>query len=152
MNSYDKLRPWTDIESCDCETVTSLVLVDLLTDNPLHCGVCRGEVDPERILLTAEETESIAHWFSASNALYRLWLHSGEYESYAKERLRDPNGQINREGREIARELSVKIPTQTWHFHDADDGEPTTCPVCRRALDIDVQWGTGQCKACHIRI
>jgi len=152
MNSYDKLRPWTDIESCECETVIALLLVDLLTDNPIHCDVCRREVDPERISLTTDETESIARWFSASSALYRLWLHSGEYENYAKERLLDPNGDINAEGRRIARELSAKIPTQMWYFHDTDDGEPTSCPVCCNTLDTDVKWGSGQCSACHIHI
>ena len=152
MNSYDKLRPWTDIESCECEAVSSLVLVDLLTDNPIHCGVCRREVDPERISLTTEETESIASWFSASSALYRLWLHSGEYEGYAKDRMVDPNGQINVEGRRIARELSAKIPTQVWYFHDTDDGDPTLCPVCEKPLDTHVKWGTGQCRACCIRL
>ncbi len=152
MNSYDKLRPWTDIESCECETVSALLLVDLLTDNPIHCGVCRREVDPERIFLTTDETESIAGWFSASNALYRLWLHSGEYEHYAKDRLADPKGQVNVEGRRIALELSAKIPTQMWFFHDTDDSEPTTCPVCSNPLDTDVKWGTGQCRRCHIRI
>ncbi len=152
MNSYDKLRPWTDIESCECETISSLVLVDMLTDNPIHCGFCRCEVDPERIELTTDETESIADWFSASNALYRLWLHSGEYENYAKERLLDPNGQVNIEGRQIAREISARIPTQMWFFHDTDDGEPTKCPVCCNALDTNVKWGAGQCQTCHIHI
>lgn len=152
MNSYDKLRPWRDIESCECETVSALVLVDLLTDNPIHCAICRREVDPERISLTTDETESIAHWFSAASALYRLWLHSGEYENYAKQRLLDPNGQVNVEGRQLAQALSARIPTQLWFFYDTDDGEPTTCPVCCNALDTDVKWGTGQCKACHIYI
>jgi hypothetical protein len=152
MNSYDMLRPWTEIESCDCPAVHSLLLVDMLTDNPMHCGACRREVDPERIGLTTEETESIASWFSASSALYRLWLHSGEYEGYAKERLLDPNGQINVDGRRLARELSAKIPTQLWYFHDTDDGEPSSCPVCGNTLNTDVKWGSGECTDCYIHI
>jgi hypothetical protein len=152
MNSYDKLRPWTDIESCECDAVSSLLLVDMLTDNPIHCGTCRREVDPERIALNANETDAIARWFSASSALYRLWLHSGEYEDYAKQRLLDPNGQINVSGRQIARELSSKIPAQMWYFHDTDDGEPTNCPVCLETLDTDVKWGIGQCTNCFIHI
>ena len=152
MNSYDKLRPWTDIESCECDAVSSLLLVDLLSDNPIHCGTCRREVDPERIALTTDETEAIARWYSASRALYWLWLDSGEYEDYAKQRLLDPNGQINVTGRKIARELSSKIPTQMWYFQDPDDGETTTCPVCCETLDADVKWGTGQCKNCFIHI
>lgn|SRR6185369_12725062 len=152
MSAFDLLRPWTEIESCECATVTSLLLVDLLTDNPIHCGVCRREVDPERIQLPPDETESIAHWFRASSALYRLWLHSGEYEAYAKERLLDPYGQINVVGRRIARDLSAKIPTQLWFFYDTDDGHPSVCPVCANPLDTNVKWGTGQCENCFIHI
>ena len=152
MDSYDKLRPWTDIESCECDTISSLLLVDSLTDNPIHCGSCGREVDPERISLTTDETESIARWFSASSALYRLWLDSGEYENYAKERLLDPNGQITVAGRQIAHVLSAKIPTQMWFFYDTEDGEPATCPGCGKTLDTNVNWGTGQCKTCYIHI
>lgn len=152
MDSYDKFRPWTNIESCECDVVSSLLLVDLLTDNPIHCGSCRREVDPERISLTSDETEAIARWFSAHSSLYRLWLDSGEYENYAKERLLDPNGQINVAGRQIAHELSARIPTQMWFFFDTEDGEPTSCPVCGEALNKNVTWGVGQCKSCFIHI
>lgn len=150
--SYENLQPITQIESCECEAVSGLLLVDLLTDNPIHCNQCRREVDPERIALTSGESDSIARWFSAASALYRLWLHSGEYEQYAKERLLDPDGQMNREGRGIARSLSAKLPTQMWFFHDTDDGEPSKCPVCSNPLDTAVKWGTGQCVKCFIHI
>jgi hypothetical protein len=152
MEAYNKLRPWTDIESCECPTVEGLILVDLLTCNPLHCATCRNEVDPERLKLTAEETDAVASWFMAAKALYRLWLHSGEYESYAKARLLNPNGQVNREGLAVARMLSARIPTRLWYFHDTDDGEPTHCPVCRKSLDLSVKWGNGACPSCRIQI
>jgi len=131
-----------------------LLLVDLLTDNPIHCGYCRNEIDPERLQLTDEETNEIAHWFSAASALFRLWLNSGEYEQYAKQRLLDPQGQINVNGREIARKLSEKWPTRLWFFYDydTDDGEPTHCPVCHNPIDTDVKWGTGCCQQCFIQI
>jgi hypothetical protein len=90
QDPYQRLRPWTDIERCECGAVESLFLVDLLTDNPIHCGICRKEIDPERLRLTAEETDDIALWFSSASALFRLWLNSGEYEQYAKQRLIDP--------------------------------------------------------------
>jgi len=128
------------------------VLVDLLTDNPLHCGFCRREVDPERLQLSAEETEQIAHWFSAVSALYRLWLDSGEYEAYAKGRLLDPKGQINVKGLEIAETLSLKLPTKLWFFSDTDDGEPTHCPICGSKLDNKVKWGTGCCESCRVQM
>src|SRR6266446_2606861 len=102
MNAYDRLRPWTQIESCECDSVNGLFLVDILTDNPLQCDSCRKEVDPERLALTTEETESVARWYAAATALYQLWLDSGEYEEYAKARLLDPNGQVTRDGLKLA--------------------------------------------------
>jgi hypothetical protein len=150
MDAYNKLRPWTDIEVCECASVKELLLVDVLSDNPLHCNFCRKEVDPERLKLTVEETESVAQWFSVASALNRLWLDSGEYEKYAKACLSDPNGQVNRDGIQVARTLSVKISTRLWFFHDIDDGEPTHCPICRSELNTDVKWGTGTCRKCMI--
>jgi hypothetical protein len=107
-----------------------LILVDLLTENPLHCEFCRKEVDPERVQLTVEETDQVAAWFATASALYCLWLNSGEYEEYAKARLLDPNGQVNLDGLAVARALSSRVPTRLWFFHDTDDGEPTHCPIC----------------------
>jgi hypothetical protein len=92
MDVYQKLRPWTQIESCECNTITDLLLVDALTDNPIHCASCRREVDPARLGLTVQETEAVASWFGVVAALYRLWLDSGAYEAYAKAQLSDPNG------------------------------------------------------------
>lgn len=152
MNSYDRLRPWTEIEACECSEVKGLLLVDLLTDNPLHCATCRREVDPERLGLSAEETDSVAGWFSVASALYQLWLASGEYELYAKERLLDPKGQVNQLGLKIAAELSARLPTQLWMFHDDDDGRAENCPICGTQLDTNVKWGTGQCTACRVHM
>src|SRR6185295_2449533 len=142
MNSYDRLRPWTEIEACECAAVSGLFLVDILSDNPLHCDFCRKEVDPERLALTMEETDSVAHWYSAANALFQLWLHSGEYEDYAKARLLDPNGQVVQDGLELAQTLSARIPTRLWLFYDTDDGTPAHCPICGDKLDTEVKWGT----------
>ncbi|MEZ6055157.1 MAG: hypothetical protein R3C01_00495 [Planctomycetaceae bacterium] len=77
MTTYDKLRPWTAIEACQCTAVRELLLIDLLSDKPIHCASCRREIDPERLELTDDEVESIAGWHSVASALYRLWLDSG---------------------------------------------------------------------------
>jgi hypothetical protein len=152
MDPYQKLRPWTEIEACQCGSIGGLLLVDLLTDNPLHCGTCRREVDPARLQLTAQEAELVARWLSAASALYQLWLGSGEYKEYAKARLLDPHGQVNRDGLLVAQTLSAKIPTRLWFFHDTDDGAPVDCPICGSALDTGVKWGTGKCRRCPIQV
>jgi hypothetical protein len=80
------------------------------------------------------------------------WLDSGEYEEYAKARLLDPQGQVNRDGLQLARMLSERIPTRLWVFRDTDDGQQTECPVCGGALDTAVRWGVGQCRNCPIQV
>ena len=152
VESYKRLRPSTEVESCECEAVNGLLLVDILSDNPIHCDFCRREVDPERIDLTAEETDEVARWFMQARALYALWLHSGEYEDYAKSRLLDVEGQVNKDGLAVAELLSKKIPTRLWLFHDTDDGAPANCPVCGQLLHLDVKWGTGKCRTCRLQI
>ena len=152
MDEYHKLRPWTEIESCECPSVSGLFLVDKLSDNPLHCDHCLREVDPERLQLTVRETGMVASWFSVESALYGLWLDSGDYEQYAKQQLIDIEGQVNRDGLEIAEILSSKIPTKLWVFYDTDDGVPVACPRCGKPLDEDVDWGTGKCESCRIQM
>jgi hypothetical protein len=152
VDAYQKLRPWTAIEACECDSVNGLFLLDLLTDNPLHCSSCRREVDPSRLALSAPEVEAVARWFSVAKSLYLLWLDSGEYEAYAKARLSDPHGRVNRLGIEVAELLSTRIETRLWLFHDTDDGEPTRCPVCGEDLDTKVRWGTGKCPRCPVFI
>jgi hypothetical protein len=104
------------------------------------------------LALTASEVETVARWFSVAQALYLLWLDSGEYETYAKSRLVDPRGQVNLDGIEVARMLSSRIETRLWIFHDTDDGKPTQCPICGEDLDTNVRWGSGRCPRCPIQI
>jgi hypothetical protein len=150
MDAYAKLRPFTDIERCECDSVSGLLLVYLFTPNPIHCANCRKEIDPERLGLTAREVDEVAGCFGVYVSLYELWLDSGEYEAFAKAKLLDPQGQVNRAGMEIARRLSQKWPSYYWWFYDPDDGNPTHCPSCRAALDENVRWGTGKCDKCRV--
>ena len=150
MNHYDKLRPWVDIERCTCEAITSLVLVDILTDNPIHCFNCKNEIDPETLGLDEKVVDDIVRWFQSYHALYALWLDSGEYEEYAKAKLLDKHGQVNVEGMRVAKTLSAFYPTYYWWFYDADDGEPSQCPNCNRALNPNVTYGIGTCESCHV--
>ena len=152
MDVYSKLRPDTDIERCECGTVSGLLLVYLFTRNPIHCATCRKEIDPERLGLAAQEVDEIARCFSVYGSLYKLWLDSGEYEALSKEKLIDPKGQVNQAGMIIAKKLSSRWPSHYWWFHDTDDGTPNTCPSCTRTLDTDVRWGTGKCDHCRIII
>ena len=94
----------------------------------------------------------MAQWFAAASALYRLWLHSGDYEEFAKRQLFAPHGQINVEGVRLTQMLSARTPTRLWFFRDTDDGEPTQCPLCSSALATNVKWGIGECPTCPILV
>jgi len=150
MDIYAKLRPFTNIEQCECTPVSGLLLVYLFTRNPIHCATCRKEIDPKRLGLIASEVDEIADCFGVYGSLYKLWLDSGEYEVFAKEKLLDPDGQVNRVGMKVAKRLSQKWPSYYWWFYDADDGKPKHCPSCCGALDESVRWGTGKCDRCCV--
>jgi hypothetical protein len=150
MSYFDKLRPWTHIERCVCPQRTRLVLVDALTDNPIHCFECRKEVDAQLLELDEHTVDQLASWFHSFKALYALWLNSGEYEAYAKVCLLDANGQVNLEGMAIASKMSNLRRTYYWWFHDSDDGVPTHCPNCAAPLDGELKFGTGKCDVCNV--
>lgn len=152
MSSYDKLRPWVEIEKCSCENITGILLVDILTDNPIHCFNCKNEIDPEVLKLDDKLVDEIANWYQAFQALYALWLNSGEYEAYAKKKLLDRNGQVNKGGMAVAQKLSAYYPTYYWWFCDTDNGEPSACPNCSRDLDLEVKYGTGKCDSCNVAV
>lgn len=154
MNPYLKLRPWTDIESCTCTEVAGLVLFDCLSDNPIHCATCKNEVDPERLGLSVEEVEAVARWHSVNRSLNALWLHSGEYEAWAKARLLDLSGQVNQDGMKVAAMLSARLPTCVWLFRDStEEGSAdgvVDCPICGKPLEKNVKYGSGKCQECHV--
>jgi hypothetical protein len=150
MDAYAKLRPSTDIERCECADVSGLLLVYLFAPNPIHCATCRKEIDPERLGLSASEVDEIASCFGVYRSLYTLWLDSREYEAYAKQKLIDPNGQVNQKGMAVAQRLSKKWPSYYWWFYDTDDGTPERCPSCSGPLDQSVRWGIGKCDRCYV--
>jgi predicted nucleic acid-binding Zn ribbon protein len=129
------------------------MLRDGLSDNPLFCVECGGEVPPERVGFDAKFAEEIANWLSTYDSLYRLWLDSGEYEEWATSRLLDPSGQVNTRGREIVSRLNSIVPAYYWWFVDTDAGEDAllnTCPVCSCELATFESKPFRVCAACRI--
>ncbi len=153
---YWKLRapdPTPEDEICRCEPLEGIVLCTRLTENPLCCVQCNGEVPPESIGFDGRLAEEIARWRSVSDALYRLWLDSGEYEAWAAVRLLDPAGQVNVDGMRITAALHRLVPTYYRWFRDTEDGEvPTRCPVCSGPLEDSIREGDLACGACRIVI
>ena len=152
MSDYDRLRPNKEIERCKCDEITGLILVDILTDNPIHCLACKCEVDPEVLGLSVQMVDKIAAWLRVHSGLDSLWLDSGEYESWAREKLSDKTGQVNLDGMEITEELSKTYPTYFWWFNEDDKYEPEVCPLCNEPLTKNFRHGNGECLPCKIII
>ena len=156
LDPYWKLRPRAatpEDEVCHCPLGVGIMLRGCLTENPLFCVECNGEVPPERLGFDARFAETIAFWLSVYESLYSLWLASGEYETWAAESLSDPQGQVNREGREIVERLNAIVPTYYWWFDDAEveeDRRLKECPICNSMLEPYQCRGYRVCESCRI--
>jgi hypothetical protein len=98
---YWKLRPAPaspENELCHCTDAPAITLRTVLSPNPIGCLRCNREVLPERIGFSADVAENIASWRSVAESLWLLWLDSGEYEQWAKDKLENPNSQVQRAG------------------------------------------------------
>ena len=151
MHPYRKLEPEPPGDICTCRSNSGLILVSLMTSNPLHCIQCKGEIPPQWLELKASLVEAIASWRDTHDSLYWLWLESGAYEQWAKSELLNAKGAMNQDGLQIRCDLHSILQCEYWWFTDSDDPEPTNCPVCTSALsESETAWGTYHCPACHI--
>jgi hypothetical protein len=68
-------------ECCSCSQLSAVYLAHVLSDNPIHCVSCRGEIAPERIGCKDKTTEIIARWSAVYGSVYTLWLDLGTYDA-----------------------------------------------------------------------
>ena len=155
---YWKLRPLPptpDDEVCHCAACRCVMLRDTLTENPLQCVECNGEVTPERIGFDESFAGDIANWRGIFRSLYLLWLDSDEYEPWARERLLDKNGAVNVRGREVVSQLNQVIRAYYWWFEDtglADPSAPKSCPICGAILEPCKGRQFRKCEPCSILV
>ncbi len=138
-------------EICSCPDDPPVVLQEHLSEVPLACLWCNGEVPLERLGFSEELAERISLWRSLEAALAALWLDSGEYEQWAQAQLENPRGAVNVRGREIVRELNDFRRAYYWWFVDTPSGdcEPlTACPLCGRELTW--AYGSTVCDPCSV--
>ena len=134
---------------------TGVMLRDTLSRNPLCCVSCNNEVPSERIGFDAGMADKVADWLSVHNSLYRLWLDSGEYESWASARLADPVGQGNIRGHEIVGQLNLVVPAYYWWFVDSEVMSPEdvpACPVCAGPLADVEKRNFRECSVCRVLV
>jgi predicted nucleic acid-binding Zn ribbon protein len=155
---YGKLQPpppTPDDEICRCVGAPPIKLMCALSYNPIHCMDCNLEVRPETLALKEPLVEAIAFWRSIHDAIYELWLASGEYESWAQEQLADIASPVNREGRAVQVDLNGARRCYYWYFQDqsAEDYQTITCcPVCGDTLNVypGVIFKQLICETCSI--
>jgi hypothetical protein len=159
---YWKLRPpapTPEDEICHCVDKPPIALQDHLSSIPLACLRCNGEVPPERLGFDEDLAERIAFWRDLHRALYRLWLDSGEHENWARDRLLDPEGRVNRRGLEIVQALSAHRRTYYWWFEDVsyetcalldNPDRHWTCPRC--SGELMERTGCLVCEGCSILV
>jgi hypothetical protein len=147
---FSKLRPRpaTPAEDCcSCTELRSVYLAYVLTENPIQCLSCRGEVAPERIGFDSETAELIVSWNTIYGSIYALWLDSGEYESWAETELLRKDSPINVRGLTARRKLSQYIPTKYLWFWNGS--RPVQCPVCSSQLS-SVDGERVACSSCEV--
>jgi len=130
-DAYFKLRPrepTPDDECCHCAQPSSVYLAHKLSDNPIYCMSCGGEVAPERIGFDDSTAETLARWNDVYGSIYRLWLDSGGYEAWAESELLSKDSEVNRMGMKAREVLASYLPTSYLWFWQEE--RPTACPLC----------------------
>lgn len=121
----------------------------MLTENPIHCSSCRGEVAPERIGFDLATAELIARWNAVFGAVYELWLDSGPYELWAESELLRPDSHVNESGLEARAQLSKYIPSRYLWFWQGK--RPVQCPACGSSLR-EAEGAHFVCSACAVYV
>jgi len=148
---YSKLRSGPSTPSdeiCACTQHDEVYLAHKLGPNPLHCLRCNGEVPPEKLGFPPDLADTIASWNSAYGSVYRLWLASGQHESWALEQLLLASGPINADGLAICRKLSSITNAYFLWFYESDP--PTACPLCGGLLTVLSGRARSSCESCKI--
>ena len=133
---YWKLRPKAatpDDEVCSCGDQPPIVLQDHLSENPLACLRCNGEVPPERIGFTAELADGLAYWRHLHAAVLMPCGWTRTNMRIGPAQLKPPAGQVNVNGLDLVRELNNYRRSYYWWFQEAsvDDFVPLSkCPRC----------------------
>ncbi len=152
-DAYARLRPLprTPPDELCPHRGAPLKLMSALTPNPMHCMICNREVPPDTLGLPAAVIDALANWRDVYDALDRLWLDSGPYETWARAELSDIGSAANARGRSVQREIDAIRRCYYWYSRDqsADDYRPLiACPVCAEPL-LDDELGRVRQRVCE---
>jgi len=119
-------------EHCCCEQVSSVKIMYAYEESSIYCMNCNLQVirdDFEEI----QNLQEFSTWKNEYNAIYKLWLVSGSYETWANEQLALPDSILNKDGRELTKVVGKIL--KCYYFIHQDNSEDQTqeledCPVC----------------------
>lgn len=154
---YWQLRPPEPTPSgeiCGCPGRPPVVLSHRLGENPVHCFECNLEVPPERLGFGEDVAQELSYWNYLDGAMYRLWLDSEEYESWAVERLTDPHGRVNLLAKSAIGALNEYVRAYHSWFMDIDT-QLSHCPRCRQTLEAKptrVHPTRKVCEPCSVAV
>jgi predicted nucleic acid-binding Zn ribbon protein len=140
-----------DDNICKCAPSTAALLRYGLTEFPLFCLECTGQLFPSAFTVSPELAAKIVEWRDMYSSLYHLWLASSSYEEFAKQALSDVGGEVNRLGMALASELGAQRPTYYWWFRpDPMESFSEACPRCESDLTPHHSKNFGFCDTCRI--
>src|SRR5258707_5786263 len=131
---YFRLRAQSSTPSdelCSCPDSPPIKLMTALGPNPVHCMRCNLEVLPEAVPLPIDLVDPVADWASVHDALDRLWLDSGSYETWALGELTNPTSPTNQTGRALRSRLDRVRRCFYWLKNTATI---ESCPSCHKPL------------------
>lgn len=140
-------------ESCLCDSRIPIRLMATPSRNAISCMKCNLVVDNTGLHLSTTDRKSLVKWRKTYWNIYSLWLDSGEYEDWAAEKLQSFQGQVNSEGRQLARRILGRGPCFYWLFWDETNelAYPRKCPSCQRDWSASpFRSGESICKSCRL--
>ncbi len=90
----------------------------------------------------------IYDWMTVYNAIYDLYMDSGDYEFWALKELENINSSINVLGLKLSNLLNNYAETYYYLFRGIDRELPKKCPLCNK--DFNALEGSHICKKCKI--
>jgi predicted nucleic acid-binding Zn ribbon protein len=107
-------------------------------ESPLLCGDTHLPIPLYKLPCIDNKNidyDNINYWNRDYESMYGLWLSSGGYEAFSQEQLQDPCSSINKQGRELCKQIEkiTNIPSYYFLFNyrtwTAKEDKERKCPI-----------------------
>jgi len=147
-----KLALESEDSFCRCENAFPVKLMFTFSERTICCVKCNLEVDRSDFL-EIEQSSQLLSWKAEYEAIYRLWLASGKYETWAMDQLSSPKSRLNEDGLSVARLVSAVERCYYWIHSDSTNGPAkAACPSCGAPLEkyLESKLPQTYCDNCGI--